>query len=223
MSVACILDGHESEVSYELSNVISSCTWAMCNIALVPCFRIDTHNKGERNHVDHKTLFVVAMSIFTAFKGVSAANAQSQKCYTLASLQGNYAIVADYGANVATALAIRSYDGNGNLTGTFLVNGPTAGSTTGARTLTTGTKIGTYTVNCNGTGQFLRVLTTSAGSVTQVDDFVITGAMVVGRHLIATSIKDAQETPSAIVPGGIFVTRTQTRLPDDYTSDRDRD
>jgi hypothetical protein len=173
--------------------------------------------------LNKRSLFVVAMSIFTAFMPVSAANAQSQKCYTLASLQGNYAIVANYGANVAKALATRSYDGNGNLTGTFLVNGPTAGSTTGARTLTTGTQMGTYTVNCNGTGQFLRVLTTSAGSVTQVDDFVITGAIVLGRRLIATSIKDAQETPSAIVPGGIFVTRTHTRLPDDYTSDRDRD
>jgi hypothetical protein len=168
-------------------------------------------------------LVAVQVLISTGFIGVSAASAEDQKCYTLASLQGNYAIVANYGANVAIALGTRSYDGNGNLTGTFLVNGPTAGSTTGARTLTTGTQIGTYTVNCNGTGQFLRVLTTSAGSVTQVDDFVITEAIVLGRHLIATSIKDAVETPSAIVPGGIFVTRTQTRLPDDNRSDADHD
>jgi hypothetical protein len=170
-----------------------------------------------------KSLLVAAVLISTGFIGVSAASAEEQKCYTLASLQGNYAIVANYGANVAIALATRSYDGNGNLTGAFLVNGPKAGSTTGARTLTTGTQIGTYTVNCNGTGQILRVLTTSAGSVTQVDDFVITQAIVLGRHLIATSIKDAVETPSAIVPGGIFVTRTQTRLPDDDRSDADHD
>jgi hypothetical protein len=170
-----------------------------------------------------KSLFVAAVLISTGFIGVPAASAEDQKCYTLASLQGNYAIVANYGANVAIALGTRSYDGNGNLTGTFLVNGPTAGSTTGARTLTTGTQIGTYTVNCNGTGQILRVLTTSAGSVTQVDDFVITEAIVLGRHLVATSIKDAVETPSAIVPGGIFVTRTQTRLPDDDRSDADHD
>jgi hypothetical protein len=167
--------------------------------------------------------FVPAVLLLMGGLGVSAVGAQSQKCYTLESLQGNYAIVADYGANVAIALGARSYDGNGNLTGTFLVNGPTAGSTTGARTLTTGTQMGTYTVNCNGTGKFFRVLTTSAGSVTQVDDFVITSAILLGRHLLATSIRDAQETPSAIVPGGIFVTRTQTRLPDDYTSDPDRD
>jgi hypothetical protein len=124
-----------------------------------------------------------------------AANAQSQKCYTVASLQGNYSIVATYGANVAMSLGSRSYDGNGNLTGTFVVNEPTAGSTTGA-------------------GQFTRVLMTNGVSTNQVDDFVITSAVVLGGQLIATAIADAQETPSAIVAGGIFVTRVHTRLPD---------
>jgi hypothetical protein len=143
-----------------------------------------------------------------------AANAQSQKCYTVASLQGNYSIVATYGANVAMSLGSRSYDGNGNLTGTFVVNEPTAGSTTGARTIATGTQAGTYTVNCNGTGQFTRVLMTNGVSTNQVDDFVITSAVVLGGQLIATAIADAQETPSAIVAGGIFVTRVHTRLPD---------
>ncbi|MGD1090399.1 MAG: hypothetical protein ABSB35_00250 [Bryobacteraceae bacterium] len=159
-------------------------------------------------------LFVPAVVMFTGFLGVSAANAQTQNCYTLASLQGNYAIVANYGANVAIALGTRYYDGNGNLTGTFIVNEPTAGSTTGARTLVTGTQAGTYTVNCNGTGKINRILTASNGTTSiQTDDFVITGATLQGG-LLATSIADAVEIPSAIVAGGIFVTRTQTRLPD---------
>ena len=162
-----------------------------------------------------KRFVVSAVFIFTACLGV-AARTDDQGCYTLESLQGTYAIVANYGANVAIALGKRSYDGNGNLTGTFLVNGPKAGSTTGARTLTTGTQTGTYTVNCDGTGQIDRILTTTTGITSiQVDDFVITGGIRRGGHLIATSIVDAVETPSAIVPGGIFVTRTQTRLPDD--------
>jgi hypothetical protein len=54
------------------------------------------------------------------------------------------------------------------------------------------------------------------------DDFVITGATVstngsaywTNWSLIATSIVDAQRTPSTIVPGGIFLTRTWTLLPD---------
>jgi len=160
-----------------------------------------------------KKLSVPAVLIFMSF-AAKAQNAQLPKCYTTASLQGNYAIVAAYGANVATSFGVRNYDGNGNLTGTFVVNEPVAGSATGARTIVTGTQAGTYTVNCNGTGQFLRVLTTNGVSTNQVDDFVITAATVIGGQLVATAIADAQQTPSAIVAGGIFVTRTHNRLPD---------
>jgi hypothetical protein len=165
----------------------------------------------SKNH-----LVVPAVVILSSFLGVSAAKAQTatQRCYTLASLQANYAIVVTYGANVAVALATRSYDGNGNLTGTFVLNQPSTGST-GARTIVTGTQAGTYTVNCNGTGKFNRLVTASTGlTALQVDDFVITGSFVQDGVLIATSIADATEVPSAIVAGGILVTRVQTRLPD---------
>jgi hypothetical protein len=163
-----------------------------------------------------KSLLIPAVIIFTSFFGVSAASAQAtQRCYTVASLQGNYSIVATYGANVAIALATRSYDGNGNLTGNFVLNQPTAGSTTGARSIVTGTQAGTYTVNCNGTGKINRLLTSSTGvTAIQVDDFIITGAIVQSGVLIATSIADAVEVSSALVPGGILVTRVQNRLPD---------
>jgi hypothetical protein len=40
---------------------------------------------------------------------------------------------------------------------------------------------------------------TNGVSTNQVDDFVITSAVVLGGQLIATAIADAQETPSAIV------------------------
>jgi hypothetical protein len=169
--------------------------------------------------MSYKKSFLVSTAFLSAsLLGVSPANAQTPKmCYTLASIQGNYSVVGTYGANVGIALGIRNYDGNGNLTGTYVVNEPTAGSTTGGRTLITGTQAGTYTVNCNGTGTFNRVLSVTNGiTTTQVDDFVITGAVLVGGQLIATSIVDAQEAPSAIVPGGIFLTRTHTRLPDAY-------
>jgi len=167
-----------------------------------------------------KSLFVPAAIILASFLGASAANAQSSACpYTLASLQGSYAIIGNYGANVAIALGTRSYDGNGNLSGRYLVNEPTAGSTTGARTIATGTQAGTYTVNCDGTGQFNRILTQANGTVTTgVDDFIITASVKVyngvGFVMLATTIVDAQESPSAIIPGGIFLVRTQNRLPD---------
>jgi hypothetical protein len=169
--------------------------------------------RSEKTMFSKKNLSVAAALILTGFLGAPAANAQTQ-CYTLASLQGSYAVVGNYGANVAIAFGTRSYDGSGNLSGTFIVNEPTAGSTTGARTIVTGTQAGTYTVNCNGTGQFNRLVTASTGLVAiQVDDFVITGGVVENGLLIATSIADASEVPSAIVAGGIFLSRIQTRLP----------
>jgi len=74
-------------------------------------------------------------------------------------------------------------------------------------------------VNCNGTGQFVRTLTQSNGTVTTgVDDFIITASVKVYNGasfvMLATTIADAQESPSAIIPGGIFLVRTQNRLPD---------
>jgi hypothetical protein len=75
--------------------------------------------------------------------------------------------------------------------------------------------VGTYTVNCDGTGVFTRILTASNGvTVTQMDDFVITQARMKDGQLIATALEDVQRTSSAIVPGGIFLTRSYTRRPD---------
>jgi hypothetical protein len=166
----------------------------------------------------NKHLSAPAALILISFFGVSAANAANPPCYNLASLQGQYALIGTYGANVAKAFGMRYFDGNGNLTGPFVLNEPTAGSTTGDRTIISGTQTGTYTVNCDGTGVITTMLTTSTGvTATQLYDFVITGAIVQGGSfgvIIATSIVDAQRTPSAIVPGGIFLTRAYTRLPD---------
>lgn len=166
-----------------------------------------------------KIWHILAVCICFSFLSVSTAHAQHPDCYTLASLKGNYAIVGTYGANVALALGERYFDGNGNLTGTFLVNSPTAGSTTGARTIITGTQLGTYTVNCDGTGVVTRTLTASNGVVSQqMDDFIITKAKVREGEFLALAIIDVQRTPSTLVAGGIFLTRSYTRLPDRATS-----
>ena len=165
-----------------------------------------------------KCLSLPTALVVLGFFGPSAAHAQLPPpgCFTVASLQGSYAVVGNYGANVAIALAKRYFDRNGNLTGTFIVNEPTPGSTTGARTIVTGTQMGTYTVNCDGTGVITRLLTASNGvTATQMDNFVITEAGGAGfGQFLATALVDAQQTPSAIVPGGIFLSRTYTRLPD---------
>jgi hypothetical protein len=98
---------------------------------------------------------------------------------------------------------------------TFIVNEPDPTSTTGARKLVTGTNVGTYTVNCDGTGVVHKTTTTSSGTSESVEDFVISTAKVKHGQLIATTIDDAQETPSTIVPGGVFLIHHQTRRPDE--------
>ena len=166
---------------------------------------------------------VLALVLVLGFVGVSAAQDDAPRCYTLASLSGTYGVVAEYGAHQAMALAVRHFDGKGNTNGTFTVNAPDPASTTGGRKLITGTNVGTYTINCDGTGVITRVLTSSTGVVTtQMDDFVITTATVKNGVLVATTMEDAVRVPSALVPGGVFVTRHYTRRPDGGGSDGDQ-
>lgn len=132
-------------------------------------------------------------------------------CYTLESLQGSYGVAVYYGASVAMAIQAETLDGKGNLTRTGTINQPTAGSTTGARTVGAVTSAGTYTVNCDGTGTIARVVTRPDGSkATAYDDFIITQAVAKDGRLTATEIVDAQRDPSVILPGGVFVRRTHT-------------
>jgi hypothetical protein len=163
-----------------------------------------------------KVLIVAAAIVTWLGFGIPTAKADDDThCYTVASLKGTYAIVVTYGANVALALALRHFDGEGNLKGTFTLNAPTPGSTTGGRTIITGTQVGTYTVNCDGTGVFTRLVKASNGvTESQKDDFLITKATMEDGQLLATALEDATRVPSAIVPGGLFVTRSFTRRPD---------
>lgn len=165
----------------------------------------------------NKSLLVPTVLVCSGFLGVSVAKADDTHCYTLASLKGNYGLVTRYGNDgdhVAEALSVRHFDGNGNLMGTFIVNAPVVGSPTGERRLIHGTAVGTYTMNCDGTGVIQRILTTASGTVTQSEDFLITQAVIKDGQLLATTAVDMSREPSAIVPGGLFVTRTYTRRPD---------
>jgi hypothetical protein len=161
------------------------------------------------------SLFVSTAIVFFTLLGVSGAKADTP-CFTLASLKGTYAVIGHYEGGIAIAVGVRHFDEEGNLTGTFILNEPVAGSTTGARTIITGTQKGAVTtLNCNGTGVFTRVLTASNGvTTTQMDDFVITHAIEKDRRLYATAIQDVQKTPSTLVTPGVLVTREWTRVPE---------
>jgi len=136
------------------------------------------------------------------------------QCYTLESLQGNYAVTVQYGANLAMGLQPEILDGEGNLFRAGINNQPLAGSPTAERTVGNVTSRGTYAVNCNGTGTITRLVTRPDGtSGTAVDDFVITGAIEKDERLIATSLIDAQRSPSLLGPDVTFVTRTHVLRP----------
>jgi hypothetical protein len=158
-----------------------------------------------------------------AIAAIPAARADDNaECYTLASLHGTYVIVTSYTGDTAAAFGVRHLDGKGNLTGTFILNEPEKGSTTGGRTLVTGTQVGTYTVNCDGTGVITRVVTASNGVTgTQQDDFVITQAIKKDGHLLATAVHDIEVQASLLVPGGLLVTRDYTLRPDSRGGDEE--
>lgn len=154
------------------------------------------------------------------FLCATTARSQDQdhsECYTPASLQGSYAIIGHYGDHLAIALTEGQFDGKENFKATFIINEPDPASTTGARKLVSGSQTGTYTINCDGTGVITRFVKLSNGETgTVVSDFIITKGVRSRRdkeELVATALEDAQRTPSFIVPGGVFLTRTYTRLP----------
>jgi len=164
-----------------------------------------------------KSSLIGAMLMFAALSDVSSLMAQDPTCpYTLASLRGSYTVVGTYGSNLAYAQGKEFLDGKGNMTRSSIINQPKAGSTTGERTVSSTSQVGTYTVNCNGTGTFIRTVTQADGSITHgVDDFIITqGVPAPGWAAIAITIVDAQRNPSNAVPGGVFLTRVHTRLPE---------
>jgi hypothetical protein len=164
--------------------------------------------------------FVAIVLALVVFSGVSVANAQdNDDCYTVASVQGSWAVVTTFGANFGKAVGTRTVDANGTFTGTALVNAPANTTSpsavsflswTGARTITHVSQQGYFTVNCDGTGTITRILN---GATQQIDDFVITKGTIKHGERVATEIQDVQEVPSAATQGGFFVTRVHTRQP----------
>ena len=174
-----------------------------------------------------KNVFGALALALVVLSGVSVAHAQdNDDCYTVASVQGSWAVVTTFGADFGKALGTRTVDENGTFTGTALINAPANTTSpgavsflswTGARTITHAMQQGYFTVNCDGTGTITRILN---GTTQQIDDFLITKGDVKHGKRIATEIQDVQEVPSAATQGGFFVTHVHTRQP--TRQDRDR-
>lgn len=139
-------------------------------------------------------------------------NAPDSHGYSLASLSGDYAFVGTYAANVAANLGVVTFDGRGNANGSVLVNEP---GPNGSRTIVNVTITGTYSVESNGTGKIQFTVLFADGHTSDVtEDFVITKARAQDGTLLATSIFEAQEQPSVVISGDVFVTHVYTRRPD---------
>jgi hypothetical protein len=138
-----------------------------------------------------------------------APNVPSAHTYSLASLQGDYAVLNHYGANLALGIGTEQFDGNGKCKGSLLLNRPTS---TGARELVALTSTGTYTVNQDGTGTISLEVTLPDGSIkTATEDFVITRSELIRGVLVGTAISDEQREPSLVLGNGVFVTQNFTR------------
>lgn len=165
-----------------------------------------------------------ALLLLIGALGAPRLKAQQYEClFTNASLQGTYSVVVNLtggpAGGVGIGLQSQTMDGNGNFRRSGFLNTPTPGSTTGARTLSTTVNVGTYTVNCDGTGTITRLLTRSDGTTqATVDEFVVTQSVRklggVGGYLLALTIVSAGRQPSTIIPGGAFVTQVHTRQAD---------
>ena len=132
--------------------------------------------------------------------------------YSQASLSGNYARVGTYEGNIAANLGVVVFDGQGSAKGSATVNQPGPG---GSRTIVKVGLDGTYSVNSDGTGTIQFTLTLPNGTTSDItEDFVITKSEKQNGTLIATSIFEAQEQPSVVISGDVFVSHVDTRRPD---------
>ena len=130
--------------------------------------------------------------------------------YTLASLEGDYAVVGSYGGNAARLLGTYHADGRGYIDGSAIVNLPGAGTT---RVIVPVTFNGPYTINDDGTGIiYFTVVLPGGGTAPATLDLVITKAKARETAKVATEIATAQREPSSVV-NGQFVTHVSTRRP----------
>ena len=138
------------------------------------------------------------------------ASAEIAPVFNLGSLEGDYAVINHYGANLALGIGTVHFDGAGNLLrGTLLLNRPTS---TGTRELVSLTSAGTYTMNEDGRGTIFLEVTLPDGTIrAATEDFVITRTVWIRGQTVALEIVDEQREPSLVLGNGVFVTQTYTR------------
>jgi hypothetical protein len=156
----------------------------------------------------HIVLAVLLLSPAVAGQHVAVAAQERSDDWSVASLNGEYALVGTYGANVARLIGTFVVDGEGNFSGSARVNLPGSG---GQRVLVPITFSGTYIVEADGTGTTFGTTVLPNGTrLPATTDFVITKSARLRGVRVATEIASAQREPSVVV-GGEFIKYMSTR------------
>jgi hypothetical protein len=159
----------------------------------------------------HIVLAVLLLLPTVPGQHVAVAAQEQRDEWSLATLNGEFALVGTYGANVARLLGTYVVDGQGNLSGSGRINLPGPG---GQRVIVDISFEGTYTVEADGTGTTSLMVTLPGGATLQTTtDFVVTKSTRLRGVRVATEIASAQREPSTVL-GGAFVTFVSTRRSD---------
>ena len=136
--------------------------------------------------------------------------------FTNESFQGTYAVRSVSGANNGGTIGPTTADGNGNFTGSAIMNVP--GPSLHRRMRISTTSTGTYDINPDGTAVVTSTFTTADGLSTTIHiEGMVTQAEVVDGIKLATEFFGIAEEPAtALLQGklGLMTTFTATRLPD---------
>ena len=159
--------------------------------------------------LEQRKTFLLAACLITLCASRIGSAAEC-KGYTLASIEGEYAVVGMYAGELAGLIGVSKTDKNGNVEGSAVVNLPGASTT---RQVVPISWTGVQTINADGTGTIF--LTVILPNTTQIvtQDFVITKAVSISGVRKANELRTMQREPSGLIAGE-FISDVLTRRPD---------
>lgn len=157
-----------------------------------------------------KPLALTVGLISTMLFGSRAGSAAECKGYTLASIEGEYAVVGTYAGGIAGLIGVSTTDKNGNVEGSAVVNIP---GTSNTRQVIPISWTGVQTINEDGSGTISLTVTLPNAIQTVTQDFVIAKAVKVDGVKKAIELRTMQREPSGLVAGE-FISDVLTRRPD---------
>jgi len=156
-----------------------------------------------------KPLALTVCLISTMLFGSRAGSTAERKGYTLASIEGEYAVVGTYAGEIAGLIGVSKTDKNDNVEGSAVVNMPGASN----MQVVPISWMGVQTINEDGSGTISLTVTLPNATQTVTQDFVIAKAVKVDGVKKAIELRTMQREPSSLVAGE-FISDVLTRRPD---------